>query len=492
MKRSLQYYQVFVCILFFVLGLQAFLKPALSYGDSHSDADVLISGENFAKFGFRESYGAPVFDRRGSYIECKSRGEFCAYVHYPPLPNWINGAFQTLGLRDLAFFRFIALGFSFLAALVLPWALAPILGASSVATSLVVILNPVFLDLADSLHQFPLNYLCLFIFIGAWLRYLQIPSVRGLIFAVLSFFVSTWTSFEYFAFIPIFAFLSLLQVKGRSWKGADWLGLIGIGFIPILTLVTRIYQQSFLFSSWQESAGVFTHAAQTRVALSWSQFLYKGQSRIIDYILPALPWVLLVGGFYKKWPLVSSKLKSDLLWSGIFFVCGLTWWVLMRQHAVVHAHTSHQFLLFFGVFFVALAQMAFEIAGQQKWRYALWPLIILTLGVNLGRAKVLSRTISINKREFEVVKTQEASLLELEKWSKTLEPNTKVFLDSRAHALAYHFRRDFRYFDEDQICKDPNNRTIVVFEDADTPAFARCSKAFSQVRRLGRFFLFAD
>jgi hypothetical protein len=98
---------IILTILFLFVAIPRLRFPDLDHGDEFADANVLTAGKNFVKFGFIKCRFLPHFEQQSDIPQEP-------YLHYPPLPEIINGALRMVFRTDsLFFFRSIALIFSF-------------------------------------------------------------------------------------------------------------------------------------------------------------------------------------------------------------------------------------------------------------------------------------------------------------------------------------------------------------------------------------------
>lgn len=453
---TLRSYHYFVLGLFLLLVLASAVKPALIYGDDYSDANVAIAGENFYIYGLKQSYGVPYNTFRGSYNECLKANVMCADTHYPAFPYWVNHGLRKIGIDTLVGFRLFAIFLSFLFALLLPrfFMLITENEAASIVAAGVYILTPAFLNYADSLHQHPLMSLFWMGFAWAWILFLRNQKIGYLLISFLIFLVSVWTSFEQFVFIPIVAVGSAFIEKKFKW--AFWYLAI-LAIVPTGTLVFRIYQQGFLFGGWQAAMQDLLFAAQHRSGITWLEFFNEFQKRFLD--ITGILWALVLFSVITFWKNKESDwLKGHLRWSLLFFIAGLAWWVLMKQHFFVHIHTNSQMLPFYaftaGLFLYEVSRLA-ESGLVKRAKRFLYLILFLVLVKSLGTDQ-WNRWLSLNPRLNERMAMLTDSLEVLENLKSKFNPKEMIYIESAAHNLAYHATEgtfnNFNYVSPENMC----------------------------------------
>lgn len=442
---TLKRYQVFVLGLFLILTLASVIQPKLIYGDDYSDANVAIAGENFYNYGLSKSVGVPYCYFRGPYENCIQTGSVCADTHYPAFPYWVNYALRKIGVDHLSGFRLFSLGLSLIFALLLPQFFLLILNNEKVAvlSSGVYLVSPAFLNNSDSLHQHPWMSLCWLGFALSWIVFLRTEKKKFFIFSYLIFLVSVWTSFEQFLFIPIFAVGSALIE--RKFKWAFWF-LAVLSSVPFGTLIVRIYQQSFLFHSWQGSLHDMIFAAQYRSGITWLEFLNQFQKRLIDLISP------LILGFILSFSLIRNSFSLSMKkWLILLFFSGFAWWLAMKQHFYVHIHTNSQMMPFYSL---ALGLLIYFLIEQRKKIIFLF--VCLAIGLKFLGTDQWNRWLPLNRHLYERMHNLTVSLNELEKLKLNFRSEEMIYIELAAHNLAFHATEgtynNFTYALPEEIC----------------------------------------
>jgi 4-amino-4-deoxy-L-arabinose transferase-like glycosyltransferase len=143
---------IIVCVLtlaFLIVAVPRLQYPDLDHGDEWADAELLISGKNFVKFGFIQTRFLPFYEADIDIL--------CVpYTHYPALACVVSGVAQGVGgVTSLRVFRGAALLFSLLA--VICWYFAVSIYARSRSAgflcALFYLTNPYFIYGADGLGQ---------------------------------------------------------------------------------------------------------------------------------------------------------------------------------------------------------------------------------------------------------------------------------------------------------------------------------------------------
>lgn len=474
-------------IVFLLLIFSAAYRPTLSYGDHYSDANTLIAGENFAKYGFSDSYALPYFYFRGSYEACKNQGVVCADTHYPALPYLLNGGLHRLGFESLTSFKLFALCLSLIALLLLPRALqsAGLTEKQSLWASFFFLLHPFFWTYADNLHETPPNFLVFVLFLISWNRFLTSQKWSTFLVCALLISISTWITFEYLPFLPLYAGLTVLfRKKLKSF----WPYLLLLGLIPCAHLAFRVYQQSFLWGDWHSSFKDLFLAAQKRVGLSWTQAAYHFQKRFFDFHLPALP--LLFYFIYLRFSKKSSPFSStqkQILWT--FFLCSLAWWILMRQHAAIHSHISLLWLPFYSVLLAFLID-ALKLQTQRPLSRFLFVLTLLLVMARSLAAPQPNRFFPFSKKEHFVLSQTEEGLNIIRLWAQQLPPETLINIEAESRAVSYHVLHPFQVLQIEQMCQAGSPPSILPKELISPDILSLCTSHFSQSKEAGPYLIF--
>lgn len=326
--------------------LCSFSDKSVTWPNDHfSDMNVLLSGENFAKHGFWRLHFLPV-----QYIG--DLGEPPNYyLHYPPLPNLLNGVMQSMGITSLAVMR-ACMALVFVAGLFLTyWALAPKLGPLTSLCGMIFMGSSAYtLTHGMSLHTHAYDVLFGGLMLLTFFRALEHgPGWRRMWAACWCvLFVQSLSTYEFILYAQIFMWVYVLAT--RQFR-ANALALAVLASAPV--------------------AGVGLHVLQNIWAVGWQQVMqdslgvghFTGESRWTLYAkLPQDFAEKTAGLFIFRWPVL---LVMGLLWLGLAtvrrlpgmklrptqalcaasLVAGVAWYVFLPAHAIAHIHMVNQLFL---------------------------------------------------------------------------------------------------------------------------------------------------
>jgi hypothetical protein len=208
------------------LVISAFEPFRTNWGDPWSDGNAMTSGRYFARDGFFKTAFTPILDV-GPLGPDSLR-----YTHYPPLPDLVAGAVQTLiGSGHLAVHRLLAialsalgLGFAFRYLRALWDEAIAALAVGLIATNLL------FLQYADTVHHIPLYFMTGFACLWATVRWLD----DGRRAALAGVAVATW--FCFLASYDDYFFLSIMMLATVWLRGARLLRGRGLTVILVFGL----------------------------------------------------------------------------------------------------------------------------------------------------------------------------------------------------------------------------------------------------------------
>jgi hypothetical protein len=351
----------------------------LSHGDDWADGSVLIAGENFARLGFFESHGLPIFYPNASSAPPTVRPDsaewtqldvFGTYTRLPGFFHWMSGVLQKTiaGYDDIFFYRIFIFFFS-LTSLILFFLLIRLLFESSrlaFFASLLCLSNPFFISNFDSLHQNVymdlFRNICLLCLAYIFLR--KEKNIKSTwIIAWFSLFLLSLNCYEYLPWMTI----SILAVAGffywrQEFRRAVATLLLGSGIAA--GLVFHFGLVAWHYGSVKEAlADRLSNAAQRIMGnenllgstggLDWSVWFENVALRFPSQV-SVIGWgglCVLVGlGLAIVFSLDEANRRKLLLafGLGLFFVFGaFLWYVLMPAHCVDHAGLSflQKFLL---------------------------------------------------------------------------------------------------------------------------------------------------
>lgn len=313
--------------------------------DSASNVNVLMSGENFAKYGFMRLHFLPV-----QHVGPLSDSPWY-YLHYPPLPNIINGLLQKVGVRSLVWMRIFCGTFFIIGSVCMYRGLGRVIGPFGAVCGLAFLATTLFFfRFAISLHTHAYNTFFLGMFFLVFLRAIHSEHSKkknGLCCWLILFF-SSLTSFEFILYPQVFALIYVLatgQIR-RRWRLLVLLGtapLVGVGL-------------HFLQNCW--AVGLSAALADN---LGFTKRDVGGLVQRLD-VMRKVPKIVLERSstyFHFSWLAVStlavvlyvlrqkiypkmSRHISALLLAAL--ASPAAWYLLMPSHTVRHPHIMNQLL----------------------------------------------------------------------------------------------------------------------------------------------------
>jgi hypothetical protein len=366
------------------LGVAAFLvargnDPIGRRPDSWSDANVVVSGRNYAREGLLKHWGAA---QHQVITEQNPEDPYFRYTQYPVASNLINGLWQCAGITSDRAYRSIPAACS-LAGLLVWFALyrrAAGLGVATVAFCAMAF-SFSFLAYADNLHFHA--YAMFTSAVTAW-GYLQaLASARRwrwvwLALLAVAMFLTAWFTWEYHLWMVLFIGAHTLLCQPALRRRYIPLLLLPLVVALVLQNVQRRLafadvrladahepRSGFLDDMYRRTVA-FKEAVDTPPGLTlpgYPVFLAGRYAKF--YGLPALGALaltvcLLVRERRALWRVREWSAENRLL--VVLLVAGAGWWLVMLQHTAVHPHTMRQGLSGYALL-VALA-------GVHCWRTA--------------------------------------------------------------------------------------------------------------------------
>jgi len=313
--------------------------------DSASNVNVLMSGENFAKYGFMRLYFLPV-----QHVGPLSDSPWY-YLHYPPLPNIINGLLQKAGVRSLVWMRIFCGTFFIIGSVCMYRGLGRVIGPFGAVCGLAFLATTLFFfRFAISLHTHAYNMFFLGMFFLVFLRAIhsEQPKRGSWLGCWLILFFSSLTSFEFILYPQVFALIYVLatgQIRRR------WRLLVLLGTAPLAGVGLH-----FLQNCW--AVGLSTALADN---LGFTKRDVGGLVQRLD-VMRKVPKTVSERSstyFYFSWPAVSalavvifalrqkicpkmSRYMGALLLAVL--VSPAAWYLIMPSHTVRHPHIMNQLL----------------------------------------------------------------------------------------------------------------------------------------------------
>jgi len=344
-----------------LIALGAFLiergdDPVGVRPDSWSDANVVVSGRNYAKEGLWAHYGAAqhqvVTDQHPS-------DPFFLYTKYPVGSNLINGLWQIAGVNSVRIFRLLPAACSLLA-LVLWFGLFKRIAGQNVAivATIVMALSYGFLAYADNLHFHAYAMLTSVAAMRCYLRAMD-PDRKGrlrwFLMTALFMFITACFTWEYHLWMVLFIALYALLFKSPVRR--PYLALLALPLFAALamqvaqsrlaladanieatgesqprsSLLDDFYRRAFGFDTADSPAG---HTLSSYPRLLLDRY-YKFYGLPLLGVL-ALLAMLLMRDRRPPWKIRQWSDQDRLL--VVLLVAGTGWWLIMLQHTAVHPH----------------------------------------------------------------------------------------------------------------------------------------------------------
>jgi hypothetical protein len=366
-KKS--YFLIILGVLFLTIAIPRITFPDLDHGDEYSDANVLNAGENFVKFGFRQCYFLPLFEPQ---LDAPRN----LYTHYPPLADIINGVIRVVFQTDsLRVFRGVSLLFSLLSIIFWYLFIKKFTGSDTIAfvSSLFYMFNPMFILIADSLHQSAyaefLKSVILFIFIITVNSYKK-RKILFLIFLWILLVIESLVTFEYIIYLSLFFILYRL-----FWKESKkFLSVRTICFLLSASLfgfILHFLQNVWYFGNFYLAFRDLKNIAVERILHSKDSFLPLSFSAWWKYVIlrnfslvfmfpyyVLLPLILFLWFIYNRLHLLyREKIKALAVLFLIFIICGISWYIAFPSHSL-----AHTFISFLGRHLLAVSSIGFTLA----------------------------------------------------------------------------------------------------------------------------------
>ena len=346
-----------------VFLIQRSVDPVGTQAGSWSDANVIVSGRNYAREGLGAHWGAA---QHQVVTDRNPPDPFFIYTRYPVGSNLINGLWQIAGVQTVAVFRWLPIGCS-LVAVVLWFGLYRRIVGRGPATlaAMTMALSYGFLAYADNLHSHGYAMLTSVAAMRCYLRAMGPAEPRRLpwfLFAALLMFLTAWFTWEYHLWMVLFIALYGLLFKCPVRR--PYLILLAVPLLAAFALQTaqrRLAlaevetaavdqdeeQRGFLHDAFRRSLGFETsHDTPRGLTLSgYPKFLLLRYYKF--YGLPAVAALamivlLLMPDRQAPWRLGNWPDQAKL--TVVLFVAGMGWWLVMMQHTAVHPHTMRHHL----------------------------------------------------------------------------------------------------------------------------------------------------
>ncbi len=418
-------------------ALCAATGKAITWPNDHfSDMNVLLSGENFAKHGFARLHYLPV-----QYIgEIGDHPHY--YLHYPPLPNLINGLMQSMGMTQLATMRACMLLVFVGGLFLMYWSLAPKLGPLMALCGMVFAGTSAYaVTHGMSLHTHA--YDCLFggLMLLTFFHALDHGPHSRLMWAACwcVLFTQSLCTYEFIPYAQVFLWVYLLVT--RQFR-ANALALVVMATAPLAGVGLHVLQNIWAVG-WQgfiqDSLGVGHFTTESRWTLyaklpediadkSAAMFTFRWQ------VLLLLGLLCLGLATLRRMP--GMKLRPTLALYIASLAAGLTWFIFLPGHAIAHMHTLSQLFL---LAYLAVGGLAATAIYWLLSRNVSWPLraaglaLAIALCVMQGQGFVQNLQRPRTLPNFAIAQ----ALAE----SGAIPPDCAVFTNTAAEAQVRYFIR---------------------------------------------------
>lgn len=329
----------------------------LYVGDSFSDANQFISGTNFRELGFWK------LRFTADYAVGPAQYHPFYYTHNGPLSEILNGIYQKFGLVQIEWQRLVCIiwtlfGFLFF------YAMLRLLAGQTVAfwSLVVAVTNPFVLYWGDNLysfHQWMLVYLSLY----SLVRYIRKSSLVAFLLAWLAFFFLTSSTYELVPQIAIFALgLRIFKLESLSTRKLliflsaplaafflrNFLIIWAVGYHVwfrdlIEILLHRTFGIKTSIMEMYKHAPVIMWDTEIVIPKHFLQNLYLKLENLYGY-----GWSLFVIALaipcFRYWVLPKTDMSRMYRLILVFFIMGISWFLLFPQHTSAHFHGSTMLL----------------------------------------------------------------------------------------------------------------------------------------------------
>lgn len=370
-----------VAAVLLALWIPATLRdPGLTHGDHYSDANVLIAGRNFDRYGLGFRNGLPV------QYTCIPPGHVPEpYTHYPPGSEWLHQGLKALGLRTIGALRLASLAFSWVGAALLCRLFFVFTRSLPIAclAMLFYVMSPGFLAYADSLQQFAYRQLTLPAVLLAWHRVeASTPGPSRRLWAAAAcalYFLDGWVSFEQILLVATFVTGRVLLDRRRDLV----VPLLALLAMPVLVMSTRIAHNASVlglratitdFAVLDTMDGV--SPSRWDVGRVWIGRLGgRDAEEDREFELPLLrPWVALPLAVLALAAVATGRRRGldpvgrGLRHSVLLLAAALPWFVVFPTHGIVHPHLVMLLLPGFALAASSLAAMPLHRMESPAWR----------------------------------------------------------------------------------------------------------------------------
>ena len=446
-----------------------FDPPRLNWGDSGSDYNVMISGRNFAKYGFLKLQLTP---RLMDPDVLRPTDSLMTYTHYPQLPDLTNGMLRKVfGFSGWPAFRLVALllttGSLIFAYLVILryWGRQ----VAQVALALWVS-NPIWIQHVDYLHHGPYGAFFGFGSIYFLKRWLDGSDRRAMVWTSVCLFFAYLSSYDYWIFTPLIL-AAMAWHAGHSFPRfvrALWAPALAAVFAVAAKVATNIWAlgwSRFLFDLHYQSVERTTDQVVRTDFLHGMVPVFLGRvEREFTLLLLGIVFFWLVLPF--SWGVLSARLHQRLSPSPlILLLAPLPFLARFPELWVAQYYPALMLVPFFAV---GAAVLIVYLVGEQSFvaRAVGW-VMLAGLGFN-----AIDQTASFDRAFFDP-----GSIASLRRQLDSLAPRGQRVMTDHVfdHAYRYYFDRNIVTLIIHESFRLPGVMTY--FSDPVRPEFASSSGA---------------
>jgi len=331
-------------------------------GDAYSDINLYAAVQYFNDSGLTKTYGLPVHYYKVPLKD--STFTVTAYTHYPALPDVLAYVYsKVLASQEESILRLPIIFLSLLYAFLIFVFLNQIIENKQIVwlSWLLIIISNYYLGWSDSLHKHVYEELLKCVFILLLLRYEKTKSNWVLFGLFLTMLTVANVSFE-----PI-VYLAVICV-GYSWFKRKKL-FSSITLIPavaaILGVALHFAQNIGYFGSIDAALFDLTETARLRAAgietsgpmvkleqafglKEWLSLPFVWLNRA-ERFFPIPAFALMAMGIFAFNKCKENISKKQLFWLVLLLMASYSWYLVMAQHAFVHAFTMRQAGLFYAL-----------------------------------------------------------------------------------------------------------------------------------------------
>ena len=326
----------------------------LNWGDPWSDGNAMTSGRFFARYGFVATRFTPILDLQ------PLRPDSLRYMHYPPLPDLLNGVEQKLfGSADISVFRIFAVLLS-LAGLFFFFRFTREVWGPRAANIALALMGTslLWLEYADTIHHIPIYWSAGFASLYWATHWLRDQNRRSLWLVFGATLICFLGSYDFGLFLPIMAAASAVLLGRRLTERVTIqllsvivaAGILFIGIksgLAIWAVGWAAFRDDVLFQLHERSTA--QHSLPYHVGLPIVVVL-----RLWRYFGP----VFFAAIFVQTWVLLRRLLPkrvtgdSARLWNSsplIVLLAGIPFIIVFTQLFVEQQHPSLAFVPYYAI-----------------------------------------------------------------------------------------------------------------------------------------------